>query len=529
MDEITDMSYLTEGNRFVIANSNDTQIQTYPGNDPGTSATSLKGVTADMYYYFTIEELPALDIDEDGNADEATYYRIAIQNAAGTAKPSGWWGDNYVNIMHEWGGVIWSTTCDAEKENGYGRMGKFNAVWTVEYEEGKGFKIYNPKNHKYLTVSGASDGETYLKLYQSLDLKINTEFDKEDNEADDAIFAFANATGYDAETGTLTNGGWTFDTPVDLSNWDYLVITTTDNASNGSIVIRITDNDGVAVAGNGYSGAEAGTVKDLYLDRWNNQNAVRISIDYLRATKGMDISKIKSLSFSNLSGGDCSFRISNVYLTDYNNTKIAGGYCEGDVKREYTETGKFGTICLPYKASYAGAEVYSISGKHNNYLYLEKVTGLLEAGKPYFYQSADANGQDNEAAVRNVNFFRADLGNYDTDEAGTNNGLIGTFTSTTAPQGSNYYVLSNNNLYDTAGSTVTVGANKAYIDLEQVPAAAADAKSLVKLYFDESSAIEAVEEAKTLNGGQIYDLSGRSVRHMTRGLYIVNGKKVLIK
>ena len=534
-EEITDISYLTEGGTFAIANTSGTAIEAYKDNDPEAIETPLNTITTDLYYYFTVEALPALDVDGNGENDTETYYRIAIQNAEGTAKPTGYyWKGNYVNRIG-WGD-LWSTSCKADGasdgESAYGRDGDYNAVWTITYVADKGFKFFNPKNNKYMTLNYTADSETFLKLYKNVIVNINTEFDKQEDVADDDIFALSKATGYDAETGTIKNGGWTFATPVDISNWDYLVITTIDNASDGSRKIRITDENGTSIEGNQYAGKVAGTGNDMYLDRWNNQNAIRISIDYLRINKGLDVSKIKSLTFANNNGNDdCILRISNVYLTDYNNTKMAGGYCDGDVKREYSETGKYGTICLPYVASYAGAEVYSISGKDASGISLSKVTGLLEAGKPYFYMASDVIGQNNEGTVRNVNFFRADLAKYDVATPIENNGLIGTFSGiTAAPQGDNFYVLSGNKLYYTTGAEVKVGANKAYIDKSLiVNKGGGAAKAFIDFDELEATGIDAVDTAKTLKGGKFYDLSGREVANPTRGLYIVNGKKVLIK
>ena len=533
-EEITDISYLTAGGTFVIANTSGTAIEAYKGTEAYAIETPLNTITTDLYYYFTVEALPALDVDGNGENDTETYYRIAIQNAEGTAKPTGFWKGNYVNRIG-WGD-LWSTSCKADGasvgESAYGRDGDYNAVWTITYVADKGFKFFNPKNNKYMTLKSTVGSETFLKLYKNVIVNINTEFDKQEDVADDDIFALSKATGYDAETGTITNGGWTFATPVDISNWDYLVITTIDNASDGSRKIRITDENGTSIEGNQYAGKVAGTGNDMYLDRWNNQNAIRISIDYLRINKGLDVSKIKSLTFANNNGNDdCILRISNVYLTDYNNTKMAGGYCDGDVKREYSETGKFGTICLPYKASYAGAEIYSISGKDASGISLSKVTGLLEAGKPYFYMASDEIGQNNEGTVRNVNFFRADFDTYDVKKAPIpNNGLIGTFSPIkVAPQGDNFYVLSGNKLYYTTGAEVKVGANKAYIDKSKIVNKGGEAKAFIDFDELEATGIDAVDTAKTLKGGKFYDLSGREIANPTRGLYIVNGKKVLIK
>ncbi|MDD7527301.1 MAG: hypothetical protein SPK34_08070, partial [Bacteroidaceae bacterium] len=513
-EEITDISYLTGGGTFVIANTSGTAIEAYKGTEAYAIETPLNTITTDLYYYFTVEALPALDVDGNGENDTETYYRIAIQNAEGTAKPTNFWRGNYVNRIG-WGD-LWSTSCKADGasdgESAYGRDGDYNAVWTITYVADKGFKFFNPKNKKYMTLNSTVDSETFLKLYKNVIVNINTEFDKQEDVADDDIFALSKATGYDAETGTIKNGGWTFATPVDISNWDYLVITTIDNASDGSRKIRIKDENGTSIEGNQYAGKVAGTGNDMYLDRWNNQNAIRISIDYLRINKGLDVSKIKSLTFANNNGNDdCILRISNVYLTDYNNTKMAGGYCDGDVKREYSETGKYGTICLPYVASYAGAEVYSISGKDASGISLSKVTGLLEAGKPYFYMASDVNGQNNEGTVRNVNFFRADFGTYDVATPPIeNNGLIGTFEAITAPQGAKYYVLSNNKLYYTTDAEVKVGANKAYINKSQiVNKGGGAAKAFIDFDELEATGIDAVDTAKTLKGGKFYDLSGR--------------------
>ena len=268
----------------------------------------------------------------------------------------------------------------------------------------------------------------------------------------------------------------------------------------------------------------------MWRDYHNSQNIIAIDLNQLRIANGLDIFNIVSLEIT----GD--IKPSVVYLTDYANPKLTNRrrwedlYTTGDVVRAYTETGKFGTICLPYKASYAGAEIYSISGKDASGISLSKVTGLLEAGKPYFYMASDVNGQHNEGTVRNVNFFRADFDTYDVKKAPIpNNGLIGTFSDITAPQGDNFYVLSGNKLYYTTGAEVNVGANKAYIDKSKIANKGGEAKAFIDFDELEATGIDAVDTAKTLKGGKFYDLSGREVANPTRGLYIVNGKKVLIK
>lgn len=47
--------------------------------------------------------------------------------------------------------------------------------------------------------------------------------------------------------------------------------------------------------------------------------------------------------------------------------------------------------------------------------------------------------------------------------------------------------------------------------------------------FDTSTGIDEVRSKKEDVRGDIYDLSGRRVTHPTKGIYIVGGKKIVIK
>jgi hypothetical protein len=46
--------------------------------------------------------------------------------------------------------------------------------------------------------------------------------------------------------------------------------------------------------------------------------------------------------------------------------------------------------------------------------------------------------------------------------------------------------------------------------------------------LDEVTMIDVVE-TETIKDNTVYDLNGRRVKNPTRGIYVVNGKKVLIK
>ena len=104
------------------------------------------------------------------------------------------------------------------------------------------------------------------------------------------------------------------------------------------------------------------------------------------------------------------------------------------------------------------------------------------------------------------------------------NSLTGTMTNITNP--GNAYVL---NYKDATGagfyklsSGGTIGANKAYLEYD----GSAGARGFFG--FDEATGIESLSVNECFENGEVYDLQGRRVVNPTKGLYIVNGKKVFI-
>ena len=72
----------------------------------------------------------------------------------------------------------------------------------------------------------------------------------------------------------------------------------------------------------------------------------------------------------------------------------------------------------------------------------------------------------------------------------------------------------------------TVGTNRAYIQIDE----STPVKGFIALPgSDEETAIETMRDGENEKMSAIFDLSGRRVAKPTRGLYIVNGKKVLVK
>ena len=110
------------------------------------------------------------------------------------------------------------------------------------------------------------------------------------------------------------------------------------------------------------------------------------------------------------------------------------------------------------------------------------------------------------------------------------NHLIGVVEETTVP--TDCYVLQNQDgnvaFYKVQeGTVITLGANKAYLD------SSIDAGGAVKAFFmgeeaDDATGIDTVD-ASAEKATEIYNLNGQRVSVMTKGIYVVNGKKVLVK
>ena len=74
------------------------------------------------------------------------------------------------------------------------------------------------------------------------------------------------------------------------------------------------------------------------------------------------------------------------------------------------------------------------------------------------------------------------------------------------------------------GGVFTNGAHKAYLALAQ----SSGARSFISMFDNETTGIGQIANRQSSNG-QYFDLSGRRVAQPTKGLYIMNGKKVIVK
>lgn len=247
----------------------------------------------------------------------------------------------------------------------------------------------------------------------------------------------------------------------------------------------------------------------------------------------------RSFVYSSVDDFFKNYAVSNIGKAGYAETgtypmPIAYGY----VRNVTAEN--FGTICLSNHVSatdYSGVEFYTVAGKRTENGTVKSVVLVeateLTAGTPYIFRAT---------TDKLVAAYSGDA----VTVAGSENGLYGALTAINAGQDADdttlegMYMLTGNKL-QLCGKGCWLGANRAYINMTEVPEADASVKGL-EIGFDGSvTAIETVKNNGTSADvlTDVYTLSGVCVRTQVRvaeatiglpkGIYLVNGEKVIVK
>ncbi len=196
--------------------------------------------------------------------------------------------------------------------------------------------------------------------------------------------------------------------------------------------------------------------------------------------------------------------------------------------------GSFGTICLPYDATISGANVYSISYADGDYNYQDKMIdylrgiylyspGSIYKGHAYIFQ---ATGNKLTATLS---------GTYD-NTVYESCGMKGNLSSDPIilDGSKTAYVIQGNVIKKVVdkgeGSGVSVPQYRAYITLKDITtyAPSPDFDYIFMPFEDAPSSINAVQVSDS-KANEYFNLNGQRVAQPTKGLYIVNGKKVVLK
>lgn len=111
-----------------------------------------------------------------------------------------------------------------------------------------------------------------------------------------------------------------------------------------------------------------------------------------------------------------------------------------------------------------------------------------------------------------------------TDATASEASLKGVYAATTVDNSAKNYVLSNNVIYPIGANSATVNPYRAYIQIAQD----AEARNLTFTVDGEVTAIEGITAGES-SDGVVYNLQGQRVVKAQKGLYIKDGRKVMIK
>ena len=174
-----------------------------------------------------------------------------------------------------------------------------------------------------------------------------------------------------------------------------------------------------------------------------------------------------------------------------------------------------GTLCLPFDATIpGGVEAWRLSYTSGDAAVATPVETTIPANTPVLLNGSGS-----------ATFTGASV-SIDADAANVSGALTGVFAATTVPVKS--YVLQYQNPkvgFFQVADDITINPFRAYLTAE-TPAPS------LRIIFPEDgdvTGISEIEKMRNADNVTIFDLQGRKVAQPQKGLYIVNGKKVIFK
>ena len=222
----------------------------------------------------------------------------------------------------------------------------------------------------------------------------------------------------------------------------------------------------------------------------------------------------------------------DVYVYSNNTINIFGIRVDDNLSTVSVPVGTTGwstyssSYALDFGNADAGIEAYAVTGFEGTTLTTSKITGTVAANTGLLVKGTASTSYNVPVVAEG--------------DAATGNKLVASVSGETVSAGTgdnvNYVLMNNGGTaeFQWIGTTsANVGANKAYLSLANGPKTGAGSRGLIiDIDIDGvSTGINMVNgEGLKVNGSETYyDLQGRRVLYPTKGLYIVNGKKVVIK
>ena len=343
---------------------------------------------------------------------------------------------------------------------------------------------------------------------------------------DESYFKYLSVT-YPSETAVLTVSANNTIVPLtkeNINSVDYLAVTTNNWATGktyggytGDFYNMSSTDRKLTVKVTGASTFEAfvrndnGSETRSFKVKVGDADAVDISAEpsTLKSTGVFAIADPSGETTITLSGGG-----SSVYPVYVNfNPAVTASFA---ADKEYiTFASSYALDCTTANLP-AGLKAYKATGASASSVTIEEVNSTVNAGTGLLLQRTG----DTSAA-----------GNFDIPvvASGTNISATNKFVGVTAAAGAAIggdgvydYVLKDGKFYHASAGTLAQG--KAYLHLDAAPSA-----PVLNIDFSGTTGINAVNGSEFKVNGEYYNLNGQRVANPTKGLYIVNGKKVVLK
>ena len=296
-----------------------------------------------------------------------------------------------------------------------------------------------------------------------------------------------------------------------------VVVTWQSGTQDGRTLNVYGKNTAYESASDLYDNTEQGTLIGTIVKGTSTELTISTDYEYIGVRSASGAMYLSDLSITWNTGGD------NEYCTSVTETITINAACNDGAGNYYGTYSSSSAFVVP--SDLVVSEISVVDGK----LYVDSYnTGDVVPANTGVMVAALAGG--NYDVNLSAEAGTSVLGNDNMLKPSGDAGIDAEAMATAAPS-CKYYRLTMHNGTQigfywgaASGAAFALGANKAYL---AVPAGTS-APSFFEFGGDVTG-IEAMETSKTVENGEYYNLAGQRVANPTKGLYIVNGKKVVIK
>ncbi len=231
--------------------------------------------------------------------------------------------------------------------------------------------------------------------------------------------------------------------------------------------------------------------------------------------------------------------VDNLELTDDKDLVVNAPFTAANVSYSRPMTNKWGTLCVPFEVdatSIAGAKFYALKSVSADMITLTQLEDKIPAGTPMLVNLTDGDGGDDNAASISISASNVTVGTTPADGTQADDWqLVGSFAETEVPDDG--YIISKDKFWlasdlkenISGAKSVKTKPMRAWL---KPSAESAEAKAhVLSIALDdenEPTAVDAIE-ALTEDTAEIYDLQGRRLNSLQKGLNIVKTGKVTKK